>query len=152
ATTFTWVITNAPTVVSINRANPTPTSAATVDFTVTFSQSVSGVDATDFTTAVSGLGGSPAVTAVSSGPASVYTVTVSTGTGDGTLGLNLVDDDTITNGSEPLGGTGTGNGNFTGQVYAVDHTAPTAPTITSHPTDPTNLSSASFSFTGPVDA
>src|SRR5207244_2559024 len=38
-----------PTVTSINRAGTSPTNAASVDYTVTFSQSVTGVDATDFT-------------------------------------------------------------------------------------------------------
>jgi len=49
-----------------------------------------------------------------------WTVTANTGSGTGTLGLNLVDNDTIQNGSgQKLGGTGAGNGNFTGQVYTV---------------------------------
>ena len=37
----------APLVSSITRANPSPTGAATVDFTVTFSESVSGVDTSE---------------------------------------------------------------------------------------------------------
>ena len=62
---------------------------------------------------------------VSGGGAS-YTVTASSGTGSGTLGLNLVDDDSITDAAgNKLGGTGAGNGNFTGQVYTIDRTAPT---------------------------
>ena len=40
--------------------------------------------------------------------------------------MNLVDNDSITDqGGNPLGGAGAGNGNFTGQVYTIDNTAPT---------------------------
>jgi hypothetical protein len=51
-------------------------------------------------------------------------VTVNTGSGDGTIRLNVVDNDTIMDGSSfPLGGTGTGNGSFiTGQVYTINKT------------------------------
>jgi hypothetical protein len=56
-------------------------------------------------------------------------VAASTGTGNGTLGLNLVDDDSITDSAgNKLGGTGTsgaGDGSFTGEVYTIDKTAPT---------------------------
>src|SRR5262249_32220003 len=47
--------------------------------------------------------------------------------GNGTLGLNLVDDDSIaaSSGGLKLDGTGTGNGNFTGQAYTIDQTKPT---------------------------
>ena len=55
----------------------------------------------------------------------VYTVTASTGTGSGTLGLNLTDDDTIVDAlANPLGGSGAGNGAVTGQIYTIDKTAP----------------------------
>ena len=115
---------SAPTVSSINRADANPTSAASVSWTVTFSESVTGVNAADFALANSGLGGTPAITNVTGGPVA-YTVTASTGTGSGTLGLNLVDDDSIADGvGNKLGGTGNGNGNFTGQVYTVDRGAP----------------------------
>ena len=60
-----------------------------------------------------------------SGSGNQYTVTANTGTGNGTLGLNLVDNDTILDTSaNPLGGTGAGNGNFTGQSYTIDKTQP----------------------------
>ena len=115
---------SAPTVSSINRADANPTSAASVNWTVTFSESVTGVDAADFALANSGLGGTPAITNVT-GSGATRTVTASTGTGSGTLGLNLVDDDSIADGvGNKLGGTGTGNGNFTGEVYTVDRGAP----------------------------
>ena len=109
----THTVNGPPTVSSITLADTNPTNAATVHWTVTFSAPVSGVDATDFQLVNTGLGGAPAITSVTSaGPASTYTVTASTGSGTGTLGLNLVDNDSIIDGSStPLGGTGAGNGN-----------------------------------------
>ena len=102
-----------------------------MSWTVTFSESVTGVDTTDF--ALAPTGGSPAHRSRRvTGTGTTCTVTVNTGSGDGTLGLNLVDDDSIVDGAgNKLGGTGAGNGNLTGEVYTIDKTAPTAPTIAS---------------------
>lgn len=116
-----------PTVSSIVRANPSSstTNAASVSFTVIFSQSVTGVDISDFTLVTAGVVGS-SISGVS-GSGSVYTVTVSTGTGDGIIRLDVADNDSIINSSStPLGGAGTGNGNFTnGPSYVIDRTPPT---------------------------
>ena len=125
-----------PSVVSINRADPNPTNAASVSWTVTFSESVTGVDTSDFVLVPTGLGGSPAITGVS-GSGSTRTVTASTGTGSGTLGLNLVDDNSIEDSvGNDLGGPAAGDGDATGQVYDIDRTAPTStitfPTATSY--------------------
>jgi len=108
-----------PTVVSIVRADPNPTNAASIRFTVTFSAAVTGVNLADFTLTATGVTGA-SITSVSTGP-TIYTVTVNTGTGSGTLRLNVVDDDSIKDVSlNPLGGTGTGNGNYTGgETYDV---------------------------------
>jgi hypothetical protein len=139
-----------PTVVSIDRAAASPTSAASVSWTVTFSEAVTGVNAADFALAVSGLGGAPAITGVS-GSGATYTVTAGTGTGSGTLGLNLVDNDSIADAtSQPLGGPGTsgaGNGSFTGQVYTIDRTAPTVTSIALAAASPTNVASVSWTVT-----
>ena len=111
--------TTPPTVTSIARASTNPSAAASVDFTVTFSESVTGVNAADFSITQSGLTGT-AITNVS-GSGSVYTVTVSPGTGSGTLRLDLIDNDSIQDlAGNPLGGTGINNGNFsTGEVYTI---------------------------------
>ncbi len=136
----------APNVVSINRADSNPTNSTSVDWTVTFDQSVTGVDTTDFVLATSSVSGA-SITGVS-GSGTSYTVTVSTGSGDGTVGLNLVDDDSIVNGGGiPLGGTGTGNGNFTGQVYTIDKTTPTVSSINRADSNPTSASSVHFTVT-----
>ena len=108
-----------PSVLSITRANANPTSAASVNFTVTFSEAVTGVDTSDFRLTVSGISGA-SVTSVSGSGAS-RTVTVNTGTGNGTLRLDVADNDSILDAaSNPLGDAGANNGNFTsGQVYDV---------------------------------
>jgi hypothetical protein len=100
-----------------------PTNANSVSWNVTFSESVTGVNAADFNLANTGLTG-PSITGVT-GSGANYTVTADTGSGDGTLGLNLVDDDSIVDGaSNKLGGTGAGNGSFTGEIYTIDKTKP----------------------------
>lgn len=107
-------------VLSIDRADPDPTSAASVSWTVTFSESVTGVDATDFTLVEGGSVSGTSITSVSGGGTS-WTVTASTGSGTGTLGLNLVDDNSIVDSAAlPLGGTTAGDGDFTGQVYTIE--------------------------------
>jgi len=109
----------APAVTSIIRADADPTDAASVNFTVTFDREVTGVDASDFDLTTTGVVG--ASIAGVGGSGTTYTVTVNTGEGNGTIGLDLIDDDTIVDlGSYPLGGIGAGNGNFTtGEVYTV---------------------------------
>ncbi len=50
---------------------------------------------------------------------------VDTGSGDGSLGLKLVDDDSITDlAGNPLGGAGAGNGDAASDAYEIDKTAP----------------------------
>ena len=132
---------------SINRVGTTPTNAASVSWTVLFSESVTGVDASDFALGTGAVTGAT-ITAVS-GSGSQYTVTANTGTGNGTLGLNLVDNDSILDASaNPLGGTGSGNGNFTGQSYTIDKTQPSV-TINqaAGQADPTSASPINFTVT-----
>ena len=135
----------APTVLSINRVNANPTNATNVQWAVTFSENVTGVDLNDFALATSGVT-SAALTSVTPVNGTTYTVTASTGAGSGTLGLNLVDNDTIVDGStNRLGGTGVGNGTFTGQIYSIDKTAPSV-TINqaAAQTDPTSTNPINF--------
>ncbi len=108
------------------RDDANPTSAASVDFLVTFTESVSGVDTGDFVLATTGTISGVQVASVS-GSGAVYTVSVSTGTGDGTVRLDLSDNDSILgSNSQPLGGAGVGNGSFaSGESYLIDKTAPT---------------------------
>src|SRR5437016_3931098 len=96
---------------SINRTTPAGpnTNATSVTYTVTFSESVTGVDASDFTLALSGVTTTPPVVVAGSGAS--HSLTVNGISGNGTLGLNLTDDDSIQDAvGNALGGTGTGNG------------------------------------------
>lgn len=115
-----------PAVQSIVRADPDPTTAAAVNYTVTFNQAVTGVDAADFALTSTGSIAGASVTGVS-GSGAVYTVTVNTGTGSGTLRLDVVDNDSVLGSAAPnfpIGGPGAGNGNFTtGEAYTLTRAA-----------------------------
>ena len=136
----------APAVSSVNRVGASPTNATSVQWTVTFSETVSGVDATDFTLVqAGGVTGASITNVTGSGP---YTVTANTGSNSGTLGLNLVDDDSIADAvGNKLGGTGAGNGNFTGQVYAIDKIPPAVSSINRSGTNPTNTGPLTWAVT-----
>jgi hypothetical protein len=137
-----------PTVVSSTLINLSPTNFASVNFTVTFSESVTGVDAPDFSLTTTGSLAGTAITGVS-GSGTTRTVTVSTGTGSGLLRLDVIDDDSIIDGTgNELGGTGANNGNFTaGQAYVIDRSAPTVVSSVRANPNPTNLSSVNFTVT-----
>jgi WD40-like Beta Propeller Repeat len=110
-----------PTVVSINRLDPNPTfTSRNVRYMVSFSEAVTGVDASDFRLTKTGNTQAAAIGAVS-GSGTTYTVTVGTGSGQGSIRLDVVDNDSIQDVlHQPLGGPGAGNGNFTtGQAYNI---------------------------------
>ncbi|HVQ38409.1 MAG TPA: Ig-like domain-containing protein, partial [Pyrinomonadaceae bacterium] len=112
-----------PFATAITRVESNPTNLGTVNFMVVFGKNVTGVDSTDFALAATGPTGASIL--LVTGANSIYNVQVNTGTLDGTLGLNLVDDDSIQDsGARKLGGTGLGNGNFTGEVFNIDKTKP----------------------------
>ena len=135
-----------PVVSLIVRASTSPTKATSVSFTVTFSEPVYGVDAADFNLNMVGVSG--ATIASVSGSGATRTVVVNTGSGSGTLGLDLVDNNTIIDYvSNPLGGSGPTNGNFTGQTYTVDKTMPVVSSIVRVNPNPTALASVSFTVT-----
>jgi hypothetical protein len=148
ATSYSWTIDTAyPFVTSITRAVPDPTNASSVSWTVGVNENLTGVDASDFVLANGGLGGA-AISGVSSSGAATYTVTANTGSGSGTLGLNLVDNDSIRDlAGNRLGGTGNGNGNFAGPVYTIDRIAPPAPLLTQTPPDPSSQAESTFAWT-----
>ncbi|MCQ3937288.1 MAG: hypothetical protein DPW18_09600 [Chloroflexi bacterium] len=136
---------------SINRLDPSPIHAASLDFEVVFSEAVTGVDLTepfsDFILTTTGVTGA-AITGVS-GSGDTYTVTVSTDTWSegATIRLDVVDDDSILDQSNnPLGGARTGNGDFTsGQAYSLSVTS--VASINRLDSNPTNASSVNFEVT-----
>src|SRR5262249_58159256 len=77
------------------------------------------------------------------GSGDTWPVTVTTGPGQGSFRVDLVDDDSITD----LAGTavgGPGPQNFTGQTYVVDRQAPSVVSITRLDADPTNAASVNY--------
>lgn len=144
---------SAPLVTSSLRAGSNPTEAASVNFTVNFSEAVSGVDSGDFFVTTTG-NISGALVANVSGSGNAYTITVGTGSGIGDLRLDVVDDDTILNTSGfPLGGSGTGNGNFTsGEIYTIQRSNPTVTSLTRMDVNPSSAQSVNYRliFSEPV--
>ena len=134
-----------PAVGSITRADANPTNAAAVNFTVTFSEAVTGVDAGDF--ALTKTDTAAGNIASVSGSGTTYTVTVDTVSGDGTLRLDIDDDDSIVDtAGNPMGGSGAQD--YTGgQAYTIENTAPAATSINRTDADPTNASSVGFTVT-----
>jgi hypothetical protein len=102
---------------------PNAAAGSAVQFTVTFSEAVTGVDPTDFALTTTGTISGAAITEVTPtpGPAQSYTVTVSLGTGTGTLRLDVVDNNSILDGTNvPLGGAAAGDGNFAaGEAFTI---------------------------------
>jgi hypothetical protein len=135
--TLSFSVLKAPRVLSIVRTDGVgqDTNDASVSYTVTFSEAVTGVDSDDFkpiTSIVTGASvtGVTPVMPDASNFSQVWTVTVATGTGDGEIRLDLADDDTIVNtAGVALVGDSTLNGGFEGQSYAIDRSAPLAPVI-----------------------
>jgi hypothetical protein len=127
----------APAVVSITRVDTNPTTAANVDFLITFSETVSGVATANLNLTVVGVTGA-AITNIA-GAADTRTVTVSTGTNDGTIRLDVLN---LTPPITDDAGNNVQSAFITGEEYTVD-TAP--PTLAISAPNPTSTS------TGPVD-
>ena len=111
----------APIGTALALANPTPTTAGSVSWTVTFSETVTGVDAADFALTAGGVSGAAITSVTPSTPSSVFTVTASTGSYGGTLRLDLLANDSIRDRSLPLAGT------LNGEVYTFSRPAAPAP-------------------------
>jgi len=117
---YTWTLdATAPTVLSSVRASTNPTNASSVDFTVTFSEPVTNVDVNNVVLTTTGVSG--ATVSGVSGSGDVYTVTVNTGSGDGTIHLDAANNNMIVDAaSNSLGG-----GFTSGETYTIDKTVPT---------------------------
>lgn len=141
--TFT-VDTTAPTIIGVSRLLPAgaTTNASSVSFFVTFSESsLSGVDATDFSLTTTGSISGASVSGVTYSNGASATVSVDTGSGDGTIRLDVADNDSIADrAGNLLGGSGAANGDYTsGQSFTIDKTSPTV-TLSSTAASPTNTS------------
>jgi len=135
--------TTAPTV-TINQASGQvdPTNASPINFTVVFSEPVTGFATGDVT--LSGTAGATTATVTETGPmnGTTYNVAVSGMTTNGTVIASIaagVADDAA--GNDNVASTSTDN------TVTYDATAPDT-TITGTPPNPSNSSSATFTFTG----
>ncbi|MBU6293110.1 MAG: VCBS repeat-containing protein, partial [Planctomycetes bacterium] len=115
-----------PVINSITRLSgaTNPTNAPSAQFTVTFSEAVSGVDASDFAMDVTGITGASVTTVTGSG--TTYTVTVSTGSGDGTVSIDLAASPTVSD----LASNALTTAFTNGEAYTLDRTAPVVNSIT----------------------
>lgn len=119
STAGVWIDTQAPAVVAMLRSTPSPTGGEVVQFAVTFSEEVSGVDLADFALVLTGSANGTITDIYNLNNAS-YIVTVSGVTGAGTLGLGM-----NAAGTGIVDGAGnTISGGFVGEAYTVDRVAP----------------------------
>jgi hypothetical protein len=120
-----------PTVTSVNRASTNPTNAASVDYTVVFSESINGLDDTDFSIVTVSGAATGSVTGIS-GSGATYTVTVGTLSGDGEFRLDVKTSGGGATIQDPIGNVFTAG--FTGEVYERDATAPSIVSLLSNAT------------------
>lgn len=128
-----------PLVDAIARTSAASSNSATIGFQVTFTDTVTGVDATDFAVTAGGGVTGAAVTGVT-GAGATWTVTVNTGSGDGTIRLDFIDNDSVIGDSTsaPAGGAGAGNASYTaGPSYTIDKTGPAITSV--HVVDALNV-------------
>ena len=114
--------TTPPVVNAASRAGADPVTAATTQWTVVFSEAVLGVDVSDFNLTANGVTGASIASISPNGPGTVFTVTANAGNNNGTLRLNVIDDNSI----HDIAGNalaGAGNGAFAGEVYTVTRPA-----------------------------
>lgn len=104
-----------PAISSIARVSASPANATTLQFTVTFTEPVFNVDAGDFTLTTTLLTGASISSLTGTG--AVYTVTVNTGSGNGTIRLDMIASGT---GISDAAGNAMTNGAYTGgQEYTI---------------------------------
>ncbi|NIE74160.1 DUF4347 domain-containing protein [Pantoea sp. Ap-967] len=119
------VDTVAPQVSDIVRVDTTPSNASTVRYTVTFDESVSGVDSADFSLAFTG-SASGRIASVEQVNGRTYTIVVDNLSGAGNVRLDLNASGTgITDvAGNPI------SGGLAGSVYSIDRVAPSVTGVT----------------------
>jgi hypothetical protein len=116
------VMNGFPGAFSITRVDDNPTAADQVDFLISFTEAVTGFDATDLEIIASKAVTGASIESVTGGPVG-FIATVNTGIGSGTLGIRVIDDETVESEATgvPIGGGGPDNGIFDGgEAYTVE--------------------------------
>ncbi|WP_150119187.1 Ig-like domain-containing protein [Massilia sp. NR 4-1] len=157
---FTITVLDAPSVSSIDRSGgasaAVAASATSISYTVSFSENVTGVDASDFTLSATGTAAG-SIASVMAVDGKTYTVLVNGLGGDGVLRLDLKGSGT---GIKSGGNVDIGGGYGSGQSYTLDHSAPAAPSAPdlksssdSGSSDSDNITSSTTpTFTGTAEA
>ncbi len=119
------------TIVSLNRSSGNPTKNPTVTWQIVFSSPVKGITASNFALVNGGLT-TPTITGVTesgtetppgSGAYTTWNITASTGSGDGTLSVNFINDTNVSHDvTTPLP--------FAGQMFTIDKTPPSTISFT----------------------
>jgi hypothetical protein len=138
-----------PALQSISRASNTPTNAASVSFTLVFSEAIIGLDASDFPVSAPGLSGWYISAVNIIGPANIYNVTIYTGSGSGSVRLDMINNGTV---KDAAGNILSLSGTYTGPTYTIDKSNPTGQSSTRASLSPTQLTSVPFTvvFSEPV--
>jgi hypothetical protein len=110
----------SPRVIAITRLDAQTTSAASVRFRVSFSDPVAGLAPSHFAALASGVSGAGVTAVADDGDGRSWTVTVSTGAGDGSVALRL----TGTSGLTGPDGVAVADQALDGPAYTLDRTAP----------------------------
>jgi hypothetical protein len=110
---------SSPTVSSILRRDANPASGDSVNFTLTFSEDVNGVDTSDFSLTTTGVSGA-FISSVSCSADTCF-VRVNTGSGNGTIRLNMHSSGT---GIQDMAGNPLSGGFTDGEVYTIDKSGP----------------------------
>jgi hypothetical protein len=146
-TAFTWTVDRtAPTVASIVRADASPTAAASVRWTVTFSEPVTGVALGRFGVTASGFSGAPALTGLS-GSGATYTLTASTG---GSTTTDTASEALRLSTAGPIkdtAGNGLAGAPVAGPAYSVDKHQPRVVSIVRADGNPTKASIVHWTVT-----
>ncbi|MGI9186842.1 MAG: beta-propeller fold lactonase family protein, partial [Gaiellales bacterium] len=134
----------APTVASFTRTTSSPSNSGTATYSLTFSESITGLAVGDLT--VGGTSAGWAATAVTGTGAGPYALTLTNGSpADGTVTLQL-GSGTI---ADLAGNAGPASNVDAAAALTIDVTPPSStPAIASGPSGPISTSSASFTFTG----
>ncbi len=138
-----------PTVRSIVRADSNPTNANSVNFAVTFNESVSGIGDADFVLVKTGTAVGT-INSVSAATGSSVTVTIVNVDGNGTLGLNF---DADADGGVIDAAGNVSDSDFAGETYTLDNILPAVQSIVAVNSSPTNADSVDYTvtFDGPVN-
>ena len=130
-----------PTIVSMDLTTFNPTNDNTLQWSITFSEAVTGVSTANFSTSQTGVL-PPSIDSVTSAPGGIkWIISVGSVAGDGTLGLDLTNPAGITGASGALTQT------YTGPFYDVDNTKPQVLSINRLDPSPTNASTVNYQIT-----